>query len=227
MINYQLIAQSIPQLLSGARLTVCIAFASWVIGFVLGTLLGFLQASKVPFFSRLVAWYVGLIRGTPMLIHITFLYYVLPLLGITLSNLWVAIIAIGLNSGAYVSQIIRSGILAVGSDQWEAGRVLGLSSFQIARFIIFPQALRVVLPSLGGEMATLIKDSSLASVIGVMELYKESRSIVNQTYDVVSVFCIVALFYLVMTTVVALLVSLLEKKMGWYAQNSESHKNIS
>ncbi len=221
MIDYNLIIASLPQLLKGARITLLIALGSWSIGFILGTILGFVQASKMPFFSKLVSAYVGLIRGTPMLIHITFLYYVLPQFGITLSALATAVVAIGINSSAYVSQIIRSGISAIGKEQWEAGYVLGLNKLQVARYIILPQALRIVLPALAGEMITLIKDSSLASVIGVMELYKESRSIINQTYDVISIFCAAALLYLIMTSLLSLSVTLFEKKMGWHAQDSK------
>lgn len=226
MINYTLIYNALPQLLLGARITLAIAGLSWSIGFALGTVLGFLQTSRFTWIRRIITAYVAIIRGTPMLIHITFFYYILPTIGLTMSSFWTAVIAIGINSSAYVSQIIKSGINAVGADQREAGLVLGFTPLQIARYIVLPQALRVVLPALAGEMTTLIKDSSLASVIGVMELYKEARSVMNQSYDVVSVFFIVGVMYLIMTSFFSLLISILEKKLGWYAQYSESHQNV-
>ena len=226
MINFSLIYTSLPQLIHGLRLTLAIAALSWLIGFVVGSILAFMQQSHFKAVRSLVTLYVTIIRGTPMLIHITFFYYVLPTIGLGLSAFWTAVIAIGMNSAAYVSQIIRSGINAVGVDQREAGRVLGFTPFQIAQYIVFPQALRIVLPALASEMITLIKDSSLASIIGVMELYKKRALVMNQTYDVISVFFIVGVLYLIMTSLVSLIISYLERKMGWYVQYPQSQQNI-
>ena len=137
MINFKLIYDALPQLLSGVRITLAIAGLSWSLGFALGTLLGFLQTSRFVWARWLVSAYVAFIRGTPMLIHIAFFYYILPTVGLTMSAFWTAVIAIGINSSAYVSQIIRSGINAVGNDQREAGLVLGLTPLQIARYLLF------------------------------------------------------------------------------------------
>lgn len=218
MINTTLMLQSLPQLMKGAWVTIEIAAVSWLFGFALGTLVGLLQTRKVPFLQGLISAYVTLIRGTPMLIQVTFFYYVLPLLGVTLSSFWTAVIAIGINSSAYISQIIKSGITAVGTEQIEAAHVLGFTPFQIARYIVIPQAIRITLPALAGECITLIKDSSLASTIGVMELYKEVRVIMNQTYDVITLFCLAALFYLAMTSLVSLVFHIIERKMNWYVK---------
>jgi ABC-type amino acid transport system permease subunit len=163
--------------------------------------------------------YVTIIRGTPMLIQITFFYYVLPSLGIEFSPFWAAICAIAINASAYISQIIKSGIIGVGYDQIEAARVLGFNSFQIGRYIVIPQAVRIVFPALVGEYITLLKDSSLASVIGVMELYKEARSIMNESYDVITIFCLVALIYLILTSISELIFRYIERKMSWYVKN--------
>ncbi|MDR3646823.1 MAG: ABC transporter permease subunit, partial [Candidatus Babeliales bacterium] len=131
---------ALPYLLKGAWVTIKIACVSYFIGFILGTILGFLQTRNSKLLSIPITIYVILIRGTPMLIQITFFYYVLPLIGIDLSHFWAATYAIALNSSAYISQIVKSGIAAVGKEQIEAARVLGLSSFQIARYIVNPQA---------------------------------------------------------------------------------------
>ena len=177
MIHIALIMQALPYLLHGAFLSLVIAGCSSMIGVLLGTLLGVVHAQRMNILTQLTQVYVTLIRGTPMLIQITFIYYVLPVLGITLSALATVIIALGINSGAYVSQIIRSGIQAVGAGPHEAGLALGLSKLQIMRFIILPQAFRIALPSLGNECVTLIKDSSLASTIGVIKKREHSSAI--------------------------------------------------
>lgn len=219
-IDISLAWTAFPYLLKGAWITIQITVISYLIGFALGVILGYLHTLHNALVQIPITIYVTLIRGTPMLIQITFFYYVLPLLGIDLPPFWAAICAIAINSSAYISQIIKSGIIGVGHEQIEAARVLGFSSWQIGRYIVIPQAVRIVFPALIGEYITLLKDSSLASVIGVMELYKEARAIMNQTYDVITIFCLVALFYLVLTSASELIFRLIERKMSWYVKNS-------
>ncbi len=214
MIDTQLIIRSLPLLLAGTWISIKITVAALVIGIVLGTILGIAHAKASWPIRWLVAAYVTIIRGTPMLIQITFFYYVLPLLGISFSNLVTAILAIGFNSSAYISQVIKSGICAVDKDQSEAARVLGFTRMQTIFYIILPQAVRYVLPSLVNEGITLMKDSALASIIGVPELYKEARSLISQTYDVITIFVFVAAIYLVLTSIISLLAYYIERKMG-------------
>jgi polar amino acid transport system permease protein len=216
MINTELIQNSLPQLLYGLRLSLLIAGSSCLLGICIGFIVGFMQLSRILFLRWLSSAYVYVIRGTPMLMQITFAYYLLPQLGIVLPALETAIIAIGFNSGAYISQTVRAGILSVGIGQREAAATLGFSPLQTTFYIVLPQALRVMLPSLGNEFVTLIKDSSLASVIGVSELYREARGIINQSYDVISIFIVVAAIYFVLTTLVGFLFKVLERKMSWY-----------
>lgn len=218
-LNTDLMIQSLPLLCRGAMVSIQVALLSAMFGFVMGTVLGFLHTRKTAWLRIPINMYVGLIRGTPMLIQITFFYFVLPSLGIGLSAFWAAVLAIGINSSAYISQIVKAGILAVGKEQTEAARVLGFTQLQTAWYIITPQAFRIIVPALISECATLIKDSSLASTIGVMELYKESRAIMTQSYEVISIFCVVALFYIVMTSVIALIGSYIERKMNWYVKH--------
>lgn len=219
MIDFQLIQESLPLLLRGALITLQIAALSTLIGIALGTLLAIAQTGKTKFWRWLVTLYVTIIRGIPMLIQITFAYYVLPQFGINLPAFWVAVVAIGLNSAAYVSQIIRAGIRSIGRGQMEAGRVLGLSPLQITRYVILPQAFRVVIPALGNEFITLVKDSSLASVIGVVELTKEGNFIRGRTFDALTVFAAVAFIYLIITTTLSLLVNWFEQKVNKHARN--------
>lgn len=214
MIDIDLILSSLPLLLRGARVSLQIAALSALIGIGFGTLLGLLQSGKNKLLQYAVGLYVLLVRGTPMLIHITVAVYVLPQIGIKLPIFWAALLAIGFNSAAYVSQIVRSGIASVSKGQIEAAKTLGLSSFQITRYIILPQALQAVLPALGNEFITLIKDSSLASIVGVTELARQGSLIRSRTFDALSIYLAVAILYLIMTTSLSLLLYLLEKRLN-------------
>lgn len=219
IIDFKLIVDSLPILLSGVVVTLQIAGFGCLIGLFLGTVLALMQTSKSRLLRFIVTVYVIIIRGTPMLIHILCAFYVLPQLGLRLDALWTAIIAIGLNSAAYISQIIRSGISSVGIGQIEAAKVLGLSTFDTARYIVLPQALRIVLPALGSEFITLIKDSALASTIGVAELSKQGRLVISTTYDGISVFFALTVMYLLITSTVSCIVTCLEKRMSHHVKS--------
>ncbi len=214
MIDIALIKSALPQLLRGATLSLAIAFFSAVIGAVGGTLLGLAQSSRSSLLRRFVTAYVSIIRGTPLLIQIMFLYIVVLHLRLPLSKFAVAVVAIGLNSSAYLSQIIRAGIQSVPQGQIEAAYTLGISDFDCMRSIILPQALRTIIPALGNELITLVKDSSLASIIGVTELYMAGTIVKNQTYDALSAYAAVALIYLCMTTLLSYYVNSLEKYLA-------------
>lgn len=213
MIDFDLIFQSMPNLLQGALLSCQIAFMAGCLGLVLGVPLAFCELSTFWPLRALVWIYVSLFRGTPMLVQILFVYYVLPQFGVMIAPVWAATLAIGLNSSAYISQIIRGGIAAVPYGQVEAAYTLGMSPFAVKRYIVFPQALRVALPGLGNELVTLVKDSSLASIIGVMELSKEGSVIRSRTYDAFSVLLAVSFIYLVMTSLLSLCVTLYEARI--------------
>jgi len=219
IIDFNLIIQHLPFLLQGILVTLQIAAFGCCIGLLLGTVLALFQTSNNSFLRILVNSYVVIIRGTPMLIQVFSAYFLLPQIGIHIPALWTAILAIGLNSAAYISQIIRSGILSINTGQIEAAKVLGFSTTDTIRYIILPQALRTTLPSLGNEFVTLIKDSSLASLIGVNELTKQANFIKSKTFDAITVYFAVAILYLIMTSTISFLVSRLEKRMNNYAQD--------
>jgi His/Glu/Gln/Arg/opine family amino acid ABC transporter permease subunit len=205
MIDLALIKSATPLLLEGALVTLKIAFFSSLIGFIGGTFLGIVQSGKSRLLWILITLYVTIIRGTPLLLQIIFLFFMLPSLGITLSPLITAILAIGINSSAYISQIVRGGIQSVPHGQIEAAITLGLSRVTIIQYIILPQALRAVIPNLGNEFITLIKESSLASTIGVLELYMRGGIIVSQAFNALGIYTLVGLIYLAMTSIVSLL----------------------
>jgi len=213
MIDLEFIKESLPLLLAGLNYTLQIAFFSSALGITLGSFAGIALTSKAKLLRFFISIYVTIIRGTPMLIQIAALYYSLNFAGIAISAFWSAILSIGLNSGAYVSQIIVSGINSVGKGQIEAAQTLGFSNKQITQLIVLPQAVRTVLPALGNEFVTLVKDSSLASVIGVHELTKSGAIIISRTFDAPSVYLIVGLLYLILTSIVSLIISHFERKL--------------
>ncbi|HSW73625.1 MAG TPA: amino acid ABC transporter permease [Candidatus Limnocylindria bacterium] len=219
MIDTAILVTYWPQLVRGTIVTLEIAALGCSLGITLGTLLGLLQSGDNKFIRWAVAIYATLLRGTPMLIQIAFIVFVLPQFGIRIPDFWGATLAIGLNSSAYVSQIIRSGIASIGRGQFEAAKVLGFNHVQTIRFIILPQAIRVVLPSLGNEFITLVKDSSLASTVGVMELSKQASYIKSRTFDALTVYCLVAVIYLTITSLLSLFVMYLEKRMNHHVKN--------
>lgn len=213
MIDFDLMYQSLPSLLQGAALSCQIAAMACLLGLVVGIPLAFCEVSSYWPVRWFVWLYVNLFRGTPMLVQILFVYYVLPQFGVMIPPIWAATLAIGLNSSAYISQIIRGGISAVPYGQVEAAYTLGMNPFATKRYIVFPQAIRVALPGLGNELVTLVKDSSLASIIGVMELSKEGSVIRSKTYDAFSVLLAVSCIYLVMTSFLSLCVTLYEARI--------------
>lgn len=222
MINIEVIQLALPHLFHGAAVSVGLAACALLIGFTGGITLALLQTGGHPLVQKAVAVYSTIIRGTPMLIQIVFLYYLLPVFGIFVSPFFSAVLAIGFNSSAYISQIMRSGIISINKGQIEAARTLGIPRRDIIRYIILPQAFKIVLPALGNESITLIKDSSLASLIGVAELYKEGQIIISQTYDSLSVYCALALFYLTITSVLSYIFSHIEKRLNPHADTHKS-----
>ncbi len=213
MIDFTLIWESIPSLLEGTTMSLQITLVAAIIGLSLGCILGLAQSS-CPF---CVGTYVTLFRGTPMLVQILFVFYVLPQLGLMIAPFWAASLAIGLNSAAYISQMIRGGIEAVPKGQIEAAYTLGFTKAATQTHIVFPQAFRIALPGLGNELITLVKDSSLASIIGVMELTKEASTIRSRTYDAFSILLAVAVIYLILTATLSLCIHYYEKRLKNYA----------
>ncbi len=219
MIDIALLKASLPYLIRGSIYTIEIAAIACMIGLVLGMLCGLALSSKNYIIWLLATIYTTIFRGTPMLIQIIFATLVLPSIGLPLSRFWGVVWAIGLNSGAYIAHIIKSGISSVSVGQREAGKTLGLSNAQIIRYIVLPQAIRVVLPALGNEFITLIKETSLASIVGVQELTKEGEIIASRTFDALTIYLGVALCYLVITTILTALVAYVEQRMNAHAQH--------
>ncbi len=200
-------------LLYGLGVTLKISIISLGFAFVIGLLTAILRLSNsVPgkVVSRL---YLEVSRNTPLLIQLFFLYFVMgPVLG--LDRFWGAVLALSLFEGAYVSEILRSGIMSVEKGQWEASHSLGLSYKHAYRFIVLPQAVRRVLPPLASQAISLIKDSALVSTIAVYDLTMEAQALISETFLTFELWFTVALMYLVVTLSLSMLVSILENRMA-------------
>jgi len=207
----QHIFKYLPQLARGALVTIELTACTLLIGFSLGTVCGLLLYRQEPG-SWLIRLYVRIIRGTPMLIQIMFFYYVLAMAaGLNLPAFVAATLAIGVNSGAYVTEIVRAGAASVDQGQIEAAHTLGIPRNHVTRYIILPQALQTIIPALGNEAITLVKDSSLASVIGVMELYKQGMQIISATYQAIPTHIAVGCMYLTITSILSYIMGYVEQ----------------
>ena len=211
--DLELIEKSLPFLLQGALITIEITMLSVGIGFFIGLFTGIARISRVRLLRITATIYADGIRGTPLLIQIFLIYFALPVvLGMHIKPFVAAVTACGINSGAYVSEIFRAGIQSIDIGQMEAGRSLGLTWWQTMYYILLPQAFRNILPPLGNEFITMLKDSSLFSVIGFEELTRRGQLVIAQTYASSEIWMTVAVLYLIMTLVIARFISYMEGK---------------
>ena len=211
--NFELIEHALPMLLVGAGVTIEITAVSVAIGFLIGLFVGIARICQVKILRIIATIYADCIRGTPLLVQIFLIYFALPIVtGQRVEPFVAAVAACGINSGAYVSEIFRAGIQAIDVGQMEAGRSLGLSWWQTMYYVILPQAVRNILPSLGNEFIAMLKDSSLVSVIGFEELTRRGQLIIAQTYGSFEIWTTVAILYLIMTLAISRVVAWLEKK---------------
>jgi polar amino acid transport system permease protein len=199
-------------LLQGLLVTFQITGASLLLFFLLGILTALMRRSRLLLFRAMARFYLELIRNTPLLIQLFFIYFALsPFLG--LSAFASAVLALSLFEGAYASEIFRAGIDSIHKGQWEASHSLGFSSFQTYRHIIFPQAIRYILPPLTGQAISLIKDSALVSTIAIYDLTMQGQAIVSETFLTFEIWFTVAAIYLAVTLTLSFLVRVLENKL--------------
>jgi len=184
-----------PVLLTGTGYTLAFAVASMVLGLALGFVVALVRVAKVPVLSQVAALYVSLIRGTPLLVQIFVIYYGLPSVGIEFSPLSAGILALTLNVAAYLSESMRGAIAGVHKGQWDAGLSLGFTWWQTMRFVVAPQALRLAVPSLSNSLISLIKDTSLVSVITVTELMLATKELIAQTFQPLPLYLAAAAVY--------------------------------
>lgn len=207
----------------GIRNTLIIAVFTVLLGTILGTLLAIMRMGNFKPTRWLATAYIEFIRGTPLMIQLMFLFYGLPLLGIRFPEIGgipnfdrfaAGIFAMSVNSAAYVAEIIRSGIQAVDIGQTEAARSLGFKYGQTLRMVVLPQAVRNILPALGNEFVTIIKESSIVSVIGIADLMYRTNGVIAITYIQLESLAIAAIFYFVLTFVTSRFIALAERRMA-------------
>jgi len=174
---------ALPVMLRGTGYTLLFAVASMVLGLALGGLITLVRVLQVPLLQQVARLYVSAFRGTPLLVQVFIIYYGLPSIGIEFSPLAAGILALTLNVAAYLSESLRGAVLGVGQGQWMAGKSLGLTHAQTLRHVVGPQALRFAVPSLSNSLISLIKDTSLVSVIAVTELMLATKELISTTFQ--------------------------------------------
>ncbi|WP_374683439.1 amino acid ABC transporter permease [Accumulibacter sp.] len=205
-------------LLEGTGVTLQVFIVTFVLAVPLGLLLALLRVSRFVVVSALVNGYIWLMRGTPLMLQMLFIYFALPfvpLIGIRLPDFTAAIVAFVLNYAAYFAEIFRAGIQSIDRGQYEGARVLGLSYPQTMRRIVLPQVFKRILPPLSNETITLVKDTSLIYVLAMNDLLRAARGIVQRDFTTTP-FIVAAAFYLVMTLVLTLAFQRLERKYAVY-----------
>jgi His/Glu/Gln/Arg/opine family amino acid ABC transporter permease subunit len=204
-----------PALLwAGLRLTLGVSLCALLVSVAFGTLLGVARTFRLPILGATGNAYVEVVRGIPLIVLLSVVYYGLPALGVTLAGFPSAVLALGLYSAAYTSEIVRGGLSSVPAGQLEAARSLGLSRVQALRYVVLPQAWRVALPALGNELVSLILGSSLASAVTLQELFAAGKYITNATYRQFEVYAVLALVYFLLTFTLTRLVRLLERRLS-------------
>ncbi len=207
------------KVVEGLQNTLLIAILGLLIGVLIGTLIATVRV--VPKYKRfpkilngICSFYVGLFRGTPIVVQLLVCYYVLlPLIGMRMTGVQVSILVFGLNSGAYISEMMRAGIQSVDSGQMEAGRAMGLSFATTMRRIVIPQAVKNILPTLGNEFIALIKETSVVSFVGAADLYVAFNYIGSNSYEFMVPYLVMAVIYIVLVMLISLGIKLMERSL--------------
>lgn len=212
------IAQSslYPMIEGAIQYTIPLTLISFILGLILAILTALGRLSSIKVFNIIARVYVSLIRGTPLLVQLFIIFYGLPTLDITINPFVAAVIGFSLNVGAYASEIIRAAILSIPKGQWEAGYSIGMTYTQALKRIILPQAARVSIPPLSNSFISLIKDTSLASLILVTEMFRRAQEIAATNYEFLLLYTEAALLYWIMCTILSIVQGRIEAKLDRY-----------
>ena len=202
-------------MLEGTEITLEIFFVTLILSLPIGMLAALGRLSSLKIISRIVEFYIWIMRGTPLMLQLLFVYFALPMIGIRLPDIAAALLAFTLNYAAYFAEIFRAGIQAVPKGQYEAAKTLGMSYPQTMRRIILPQVIRIVLPPVSNETINLVKDTSLVYILAMNDLLRVARTIVQREFDMTP-FLFAAIFYLAMTFVLTWGFKKLEAHYGKY-----------
>ncbi|MBS5986986.1 amino acid ABC transporter permease [Clostridium sp.] len=212
-LSFNFLSEYFPLFIEGLVWTLLIALLAVIFGVILGSILCFMKKSKFILLKVIANIYIEIVRGTPVLLQVYIVYFGLTAFGIKLGAFTSAIIALSVNSAAYVAEIIRSGIEAVDNGQMEAARSLGMTSKMAMLNIILPQAIKNILPAIGNEFVAVIKESSMASVIGVAEIMYASKIVTGATYRSMEPLMIAAIFYFILTFTLGRIMGYLERRL--------------
>lgn len=213
-LDFSVVLRFMPELLHGLYVTLLMTLLAMVIGSVTGLALAVLRMSRRRSVAVPVSLYIDFWRTTPILIQIFWMFFVLPrLIGVEYDIFVAATLAIGLNTGAFLAEVFRAAIAAVPRGQWDAGRVLGLSSLKIFRIIILPQAVKIVLPPYAAMTMLTLKGTSIAAIIGVLELTKVGQLITVRTFQPVEVLIVVGIMYFVVIYPIGIYAERLERRL--------------
>ena len=212
--EWSAVVEAMPALLRGARLTIFIAVVGLVGGLAIGTIAGLMRAYGNAVLNAIAFAYVELVRGTPIVVQVMFIYFALPTLAdIRIDPLSAAILSITFISGAYIAEIVRGSFLSVHKGLREAGLAIGLPMWKVLLYVVGPVAFRRLIPPLGNQFIVSLKDTSLFIVIGVGELTRQGQEIMAANFRAVEVWSAVAILYLIMTGVLTLALRITEKRM--------------
>ena len=197
-IDWDIVQTAIPLLAKGTLVTLQIALISGVLSILLGFALGLSALGNVRLLRLLVAGYVDFIRGTPLLIQIFLIFFALPVVGVRLDEIWAGIVALSINTAAYMAETVRGGVGSVERGQTEAARSIGMTQPQILTYILLPQALKPMVPPLTNELITMTKNTSLLSVISVYELTRAGQAIISVHFVPFEIYLLLVLYYYVL-----------------------------
>ena len=210
----EVIVESLPLLVKGLEMTLLITVGGLALGLILGVMTGLINTGRNRALRAVAVGYIELIRGTPLIVQVMFLYFGLPLaLGMRIPPLTAGIVAIGINAGAYIAEIVRGAILSIDAGQSEAARSTGLSAAQTMFYVIWPQVFRRMIPPLGNQFIISLKDTSLLTVIGVAELTRQGQEIVAINFRSFEVWLAVAILYLVVTLSLSWVLRRIERRL--------------
>lgn len=216
-LDFSAITGSMDYILAGVKVTLQVVSLAGIMGFIIGTLLALCKIGRIKLLRMFADIYTSIFRGTPLVLQLMLIFFGLPqATGITFEPVTAAILAFGLNSGAYISEVIRAGIMAVDKGQREAAMALGVPYRQMMKDIILPQALKNILPALMNEYITLTKESAIVTVIGVMDVMRRSFMTASNTYAYLEAFMFAGLIYYVLVMILTLIGKLIERRMRRY-----------
>lgn len=214
---FEILIDSFPKMfVLGAKVTIPLAIFSFILAFVISLIVAFVQYANVKVLKNISRFYIWIVRGTPLLVQLYIFFYGMPKIGIKLDALPCAILVLGLNEGAYMAETMRASLEAVPKGQMEAGYCIGESYMQIMLRIILPQALRTAFPSLSNSFIALVKETSMASTITVVEMFRQAQIINGRVYEPFALYVEAAVIYLIFCTVISFVQKRVENRLNSY-----------